>query len=72
MRWRPTILRRCVFRLWRAATSPRPIATAHSPLITKDKIEDAFALTRDLPNVTPPPQPDQNVLDAVLGAMQPA
>jgi flavorubredoxin len=47
------------------------IATAHSPLITKDKIEDAFALTRDLPNVTPPPQPDQNVLDAVLGAMQP-
>jgi flavorubredoxin len=48
------------------------IATAHSPLITQDKIEDAFALTRDLPNVTPPPQPDQNVLDAVLGAMQPA
>jgi flavorubredoxin len=48
------------------------IATAHSPLIMKDKIEDAFALTRDLPNVTPPPQPDQNVLDAVLGAMAPA
>jgi hypothetical protein len=48
------------------------IATAHSPLITKDKMDEAWALTRELPNVTPPPIPDQAVLDAVLGAMQPA
>jgi flavorubredoxin len=48
------------------------IATAHSPLITKDKMDEAWALARELPNVTPPPIPDQAVLDAVLGAMQPA
>ena len=49
------------------------IATAHSPLIPQAKIEEAFAHTRNLPDVTPPPLPDQAVLDAVLAASaQPA
>jgi flavorubredoxin len=42
------------------------IATAHSPLITSSAVERAWELTRDLPNVTPPPVPDQAVLEAVL------
>jgi flavorubredoxin len=42
------------------------IATAHSPLITGASIDQAFAITKELPNVTPPPAPDQAVLSAVL------
>jgi flavorubredoxin len=42
------------------------MATAHSPVITGDSIPRAFEITRGLPNVTPPPCPDQSVLEAVL------
>lgn len=44
------------------------IATAHSPVITEPSIERAFQITRELPQVAPPPCPDQSVLDAVLSA----
>ncbi|MGZ4733977.1 MAG: oxygen-binding di-iron domain-containing protein [Acidimicrobiia bacterium] len=42
------------------------IATAHSPIINEGSIERAFEITRELPNITPPPCPDQTVLEAVL------
>lgn len=45
------------------------IVTAHSPIITEPSIARAFEITRDLPNVTPPPCPDQAVLEAVLSGM---
>lgn len=48
------------------------IATAHSPLITPATIEEAFDLLRSLPEATPPPAPDQAVLDQLLAAAAPA
>ncbi len=48
------------------------IATAHSPLITPASIDDAFDLLRALPETTPPPAPDQAVLDQLLAAAAPA
>jgi flavorubredoxin len=45
------------------------IATAHSPLITASSLDRAWELTRELPNVTPPPCPDQAVLEAVLSGV---
>lgn len=44
------------------------IAGAHAPLITEESIDRVFQLTRDMPNATPPPCPDQGVLDALLAA----
>ena len=46
----------------------RTIATAHSPLITEGSIDDAFAILASLAGATPPPVPDQSVLDAIVGA----
>jgi flavorubredoxin len=43
------------------------IASAHSPVIPKELIDAAFDLTLALPSITPPPAPDQAVLDAILG-----
>jgi flavorubredoxin len=43
------------------------LVCAHSPIITEDSIDAAYALARDLPNVDAPPVPDQAVLDAILG-----
>lgn len=46
------------------------IATAHSPLIAGDHLAAAFALgVRGLPDVPPPPLPDQTVLDAILATV---
>jgi flavorubredoxin len=42
------------------------IASAHSPLITGGRVDEAFDLLVDLPNVEVPPAPDQSVLDEVL------
>ena len=44
----------------------RAIATAHSPLITEEMVDKAFALTRELPMIPAPPVPDQVALDAIL------
>lgn len=45
------------------------IATAHSPLITPARVEEAFALLRDIPDAPVPPAPDQNVLDIILATV---
>lgn len=45
------------------------IATAHSPLIAGAHVAEAFALLRGLPDVPPPPLPDQSVLDAILATV---
>jgi flavorubredoxin len=45
------------------------IATAHSPLITEATIDKAFHLLRQLPAVSPPPCPDQVVLEAILSGV---
>jgi flavorubredoxin len=44
------------------------IVSAHSPTIPSSHIKDAYAIARDLPTVTPPPCPDQNVLDEIIAA----
>lgn len=45
------------------------IATAHSPLITPSRVDEAFALLRDIPDAPVPPAPDQNVLDVILATV---
>ena len=57
---------RCVTRCVRSGCGT--IATAHSPLITEGSIDDAFAILASLAGATPPPVPDQSVLDAIVGA----
>jgi hypothetical protein len=42
------------------------IATAHSPVIPEESIDDAFALLRALPSIAAPPAPNQDILDAIL------
>jgi flavorubredoxin len=42
------------------------IATAHSPLITSDAVDDAFSLLCRLPDAAVPSAPDQAVLDSAL------
>jgi flavorubredoxin len=44
------------------------IATAHAPVITAQSIDAAYELARSMPTVTPPPAPDQNVLDEIIAA----
>jgi flavorubredoxin len=44
------------------------IAGAHAPLITEESIDKVFQIARELPSATPPPCPDQSVLDALLAA----
>ncbi len=44
------------------------IASAHSPLIPSEKLEDAFDLLRGVPDAAVPPAPDQAVLDMALAA----
>jgi flavorubredoxin len=47
----------------------RAIATAHSPLITEEMVDKAFALTRELPLIPAPPVPDQMALDAIISGV---
>jgi flavorubredoxin len=44
------------------------LAACHSPVIEGPFIEQAFSRVRDLPLVTPPPLPDQSVLDQIIAA----
>jgi flavorubredoxin len=44
------------------------IASCHSPIIEGDFIPAAFDLLRALPATTPPPIPDQSVLDQIVAA----
>jgi flavorubredoxin len=44
------------------------IAACHSPVIEGPFIEQAFSRVRELPLVTPPPLPDQSVLDQIVAA----
>jgi flavorubredoxin len=46
----------------------KTIATAHSPVISDAQSDKAFQIMRDLPSVPAPPCPDNNVLQAILGA----
>ncbi|MFN7149385.1 MAG: MBL fold metallo-hydrolase [Microthrixaceae bacterium] len=48
---------------------PSAIATAHGPTIEASHVQRAFELLREVPTTPAPPQPDQAVLDAMLGAM---
>jgi flavorubredoxin len=45
------------------------LATAHSPIVTRESMVAAFDLIREMPNITPPAAPDQTVLDAMRGAL---
>ena len=45
------------------------IASAHSPIVTRESMVDAFDLMRAMPTITPPTAPDQSVLDALRGAL---
>jgi flavorubredoxin len=53
------------------ALGAKVIATAHSPIITDAMSDKAFEIMRNLPSVTPPPCPDQNVLQAILSGEGP-
>jgi flavorubredoxin len=44
------------------------IAACHTPVIEGPFIESAFSKVRELPLVTPPPLPDQSVLDQIVAA----
>jgi flavorubredoxin len=44
------------------------VACCHSPVIEGPLIERAFAHTRQLPTLDPPPLPDQSVLDQIIAA----
>jgi flavorubredoxin len=44
------------------------IAACHTPVIEGRFIDQAFAWARNLPNVEPPPLPDQSVLDQIVAA----
>ena len=46
--------------------SPSVIAGAHTPIISGPEIDTAFGLLASQPDVTPPPHPDQQALDAAL------
>jgi flavorubredoxin len=47
---------------------PSAIASAHSPTIEASHVQRAFEMLREVPTTPAPPQPDQAVLDAMLGA----
>jgi len=47
---------------------PRVIASGHSPVISGERVEQAFALAHRLPYEEPPPAPDQNVLEQIIAA----
>jgi flavorubredoxin len=46
----------------------KTVAGCHTPVIEGRFIEQAFTTVRDLPNVEPPPLPDQSALDQVIAA----
>ena len=44
------------------------IAGCHTPVLEGDLIQRAFSHTRAFPSVTPPPLPDQSILDQIIAA----
>jgi hypothetical protein len=44
------------------------VAACHTPVLRGKRMDEAFALVRNLPNVDPPPLPDQSVLDQIVAA----
>jgi flavorubredoxin len=54
------------------ALSPAVITGCHSPAIRRGYVQDAIAATRTAPTAIVPPQPDQSVLDAIRGVLEPA
>jgi flavorubredoxin len=46
----------------------KTVAACHTPSFEAPFIERAFALTRQLPAIEPPPLPDQSILDQIIGA----
>ncbi|HEX6417131.1 MAG TPA: MBL fold metallo-hydrolase [Acidimicrobiales bacterium] len=51
------------------ALDPAVIVAAHTPVIAGDSRAVAFDHLAALPDVTPPPHPDQQVLDALAGSV---
>lgn len=45
------------------------VISAHSPVIEGDRVAPAFDMLTRLAGATPPPCPDQAVLETLLGAM---
>ncbi len=50
---------------------PRTIVGAHTPIIDGAHVHEAFRLLAALPDVVPPPHPDQAALDAALAGLSP-
>jgi flavorubredoxin len=48
------------------------VAGAHTPVIRREAVGRAFELLAGLPDVVPPPHPDQQALDAALTGAAPA
>jgi flavorubredoxin len=48
------------------------ITSAHSPVIREAQVDAAYDLITEMPNIESPPCPDHSVLEALLGAAQPA
>jgi flavorubredoxin len=47
---------------------PQVVAGCHTPAIAGGAVADALVATREAPTAAVPPQPDQSVLDAMLGS----
>jgi hypothetical protein len=45
------------------------VASCHSPVIPRSKIDEAFTTIRGIVNLEPPPQPGQPDLDALMHAL---
>lgn len=54
------------------ALDARAMAGCHSPVIDGGRVADAITATRTAPWATVAPQPDQSVLDAIRGVLEPA
>jgi flavorubredoxin len=55
-----------------AELSPTVLAGCHTPAVSGDRVELAFTATRLAPRAGVPAQPDQAVLDVLLGALEPS
>jgi flavorubredoxin len=51
---------------------PKVLVGCHSPAVDGNRVIEALAATRTAPWATVPPQPDQSVLNAIRGVLEPA